>query len=994
MVVQSLPGRRRRRHSPSIMPLPDAYHRLFDASPNPYLVLDRQLNIVTANRAYLASTGRTLADIVGRWAWDAFPTDPETLRQAIASFEHVIRTRETDTMALLRFDIPRPAADGGGFETRYWTITHTPVLDAAGEVDMVMQNAIDVTDIERMREGARLADDEHAALAAGQAGLIDRARQAFEANLDLKADLARLEALFQKAPSFMAVLRGPEHVFEFANDAMHRLFGQRDYIGRPVRDALPEFEGQRVFETLDWVRGHGEPFVGFGLPVRVLTDGADAQRHMDLLYQPIVEEGAVAGILVVGADVTEQHVARATVEAQVLRLQRAEHLLAFQLELADRLRPLTAADEMIAAASRLLGERLDVARVVFAEIAAPSMQVTVRHDWCRPGLVSIAGIETTLDQFGPGTADDLRAGRDVLVHDAYADARTQANLAAYAAIGVRAHLTIPLMTAGRLQVVLSLHDTLPRDWMADELRMAHDMAARTWTAVETAGAQALLGQTAAQLRFTLDSAQLGDWDLDLVTRTSRRSPLHDRCFGYTEPVAQWSHAIFLDHVHPDDRARVEQTFHDALVQDTVWRIETRVIWPDASVHWLSIFGTVYLAGGKAQRMAGIVFDISERKRIEEQLRLEAHRKDEFLAMLAHELRNPLAPIGAAADLLAMGRLDAARVSRTSAIITRQVGHMTSLIDDLLDVSRVTRGLVTLESVPVDVKATIADAVEQVRPLVEARRHRLEVQLAPDQAVVLGDRKRLVQVLANLLGNAAKYTPEGGRIGLHLEVDETADGGRVTLCVIDNGIGMTPDVRRGAFELFTQAERTPDRSQGGLGIGLALVKSLVELHRGTVTAYSDGPGRGSRFIVRLPRAAAADSAPANQVQHGLLAAAEGMGAGTRQVLVVDDNVDAAQLLALVLENVGYQVRVEHAPRAALEVARSTPPAVCILDIGLPDMDGNELARRLRALPGMAGALLIALTGYGRPQDRAAALAAGFDHHLVKPVDVHQLVKLLG
>jgi PAS domain S-box-containing protein len=506
-------------------------------------------------------------------------------------------------------------------------------------------------------------------------------------------------------------------------------------------------------------------------------------------------------------------------------------------------------------------------------------------------------------------------------------------------------------------------------------------------------AEDLLRRTAGQLRFTLDSAQLGEWELDLVSGVSRRSLLHDRCFGYTEPVADWGLAVFLDHVHPDDRTHAEQTFRDAIARDVVWRVELRVLWLDGSVHWVAIFGTIYLAAGEAQRMAGIIFDISERKRIEEQLRLEAHRKDEFLAMLAHELRNPLAPIGAAADLLNMGGLDAARVRRTSAIITRQVGHMSSLIDDLLDVSRVTRGLVTLERAAVDVKSIIADAVEQVRPLIEARRHRLELQLAPEHAVVLGDRKRLVQVLANLLGNAAKYTPEGGRIALHMEVDARAGCERVLLCVTDNGIGMTAEVQRGAFDLFTQAERTSDRSQGGLGIGLALVKSLVELHRGSVTAHSDGPGRGSKFVVCLPGAADAAGAPAAQPAQPAQAL-HAAGAGPRSVLVVDDNVDAAQLLAMVLENVGYQVTVEHAPHAALDTARAGPPAICILDIGLPDMDGNELARRMRALPGMAGALLIALTGYGRPQDREAALAAGFDHHLVKPVDLHQLVKLLG
>jgi CheY-like chemotaxis protein len=407
-----------------------------------------------------------------------------------------------------------------------------------------------------------------------------------------------------------------------------------------------------------------------------------------------------------------------------------------------------------------------------------------------------------------------------------------------------------------------------------------------------------------------------------------------------------------------------------------------VVWPDGSVHWLAFSGTVYAEHGQPRRMAGIVYDIGERKRIEDQLRLEGHRKDEFLAMLAHELRNPLAPIGAAADLLSLGRLDPSQVSRTSAIIGRQVGHMSSLIDDLLDVSRVTRGLVTLASEPVDVAAIVADAAEQVRPLVAARGHALTLDTVPAGTRVAGDRKRLVQVLANLLNNAAKYTPDAGRIALRVELEAA----QVVLCVIDNGIGMTPEVQDGAFDLFTQAERTPDRAQGGLGIGLALVKSLVELHRGSVDLHSDGPGLGSRVTVRLPRLAdvvpAAGAAPAART-----------AAASRSVLVVDDNVDAAQLLAMVLEQAGHRVAVEHHAHQALAHAQADPPDACILDIGLPDMDGNVLARELRALPRMRDALLIAVTGYGRAEDRAASLEAGFDHYLVKPVDVATLAKLL-
>jgi PAS domain S-box-containing protein len=366
------------------------------------------------------------------------------------------------------------------------------------------------------------------------------------------------------------------------------------------------------------------------------------------------------------------------------------------------------------------------------------------------------------------------------------------------------------------------------------------------------------------------------------------------------------------------------------------------------------------------------------------LRTADQRKDEFLAMLAHELRNPLAPIRAAADLLAM-QADAggAGVAGISAVLTRQVGHMTGLVDDLLDVSRVTRGSIELDRAPVDVKAVAASAVEQVRPLVEARKHRLQVRIDPAPMTVMGDEKRLVQILANLLNNAAKYTPPGGQIELFAGVD----GDRLQLEVRDNGIGMSADLVGRAFELFSQAARSSDRSQGGLGLGLALVRRLVELHGGQVRAYSRGEGCGSRFVVRLPLLAASPG-----MQAGVRAAAASGTPGLR-VLVVDDNVDAATVLGAFLETAGHRVDVVHDPYAALARTREQDYDVCLLDIGLPGMDGLALASRIREQARDPRPLLVAVTGYGQPHDRRAALAAGFDHYLVKPIgaiDLHALI----
>jgi len=394
------------------------------------------------------------------------------------------------------------------------------------------------------------------------------------------------------------------------------------------------------------------------------------------------------------------------------------------------------------------------------------------------------------------------------------------------------------------------------------------------------------------------------------------------------------------------------------------------------------------AGGAVSGIFVEGSDVTARKLVEDELRAANRQKDQFLAMLAHELRNPLAPIMTAAQLLKLGRLDAGSVANASEIIVRQAEHMTDLVNDLLDVSRVTRGLVTLEKDELDLNVIVSAAVEQVRPLIDARRHALTLQLSGQPAHVIGDRTRLVQVISNILNNATKYTAPGGRIVLAVTVED----GRATVAVRDNGVGIAPEVLPYIFDLFTQAERTPDRSQGGLGIGLALVKSLVALHGGSVHARSEGLGQGSEFSICLPAAA---RAPAEA--HDAGAANDACVApdnGNLRVLVVDDNADAAQMLAALLEVQGHAVSVEYDARGALARARSEHPDVLLLDIGLPDMDGYELARRLRAQPENAGATLVALTGYGQNQDRAAARQAGFDHYLVKPADLNEVNDVLA
>ncbi|NEX64150.1 PAS domain-containing protein [Noviherbaspirillum galbum] len=441
-------------------------------------------------------------------------------------------------------------------------------------------------------------------------------------------------------------------------------------------------------------------------------------------------------------------------------------------------------------------------------------------------------------------------------------------------------------------------------------------------------------------------------------------------------------------VHPDDRACNAVQWRASVATGIPYEVKNRLRHHSGEYRWTLVRALpVRDAAGEVTEWMGTNTDIDEQERAVEALQQASARKDEFLAMLAHELRNPLAPISAAAELLALRAAQDAGVRQAAGIIARQVDHIVHLVDDLLDASRVTRGLIQLERSMLDMREVAAGALEQVRPLLERHRHHLAADLPASAVHVLGDGNRLVQVLANLLNNAAKYTPEGGHVSLAMK----AGGETVEVCVADDGAGMTPDQLRQAFELFYQGERTLDRAQGGLGIGLALAKSLAQQHGGSIAASSDGPGKGSRFVLTLPRAAAGAPSGLSGVP---LAAAGAQRASSRRVLVVDDNVDAALSLGLLLESMGHVVVTAHDAAAALARHREASFDAYLLDLGLPGVDGFALARLLRADPASASSLFVALTGYGQEQDKLASKAAGFDCHLVKPVGAAQLHEVLA
>ena len=485
-----------------------------------------------------------------------------------------------------------------------------------------------------------------------------------------------------------------------------------------------------------------------------------------------------------------------------------------------------------------------------------------------------------------------------------------------------------------------------------------------------------------RLWLAMRAGNIGIWDweieADIVEWSDEVYALHGVAPGAFGGTAQ----AFAAFVHPDDREALWGRIEAAVADSDGFTADFRIVLPDGTPRWLSTWARARRDARGAHRMIGATISIDDYKKAESALREGDRLKDEFLAMLAHELRNPLAPIGSSAHLLKRVVGEDGRARRAVDIILRQMAHMTELVDDLLDVSRVTRGVIRLEATVVDLAAIVESAIEQAQPLLESRGHELQLALADRPLHANGDTTRLVQALTNLMTNAAKYTPAGGRISMRLE----AAGQAARITVEDNGIGMDPAFLPHAFDLFTQSSRAPDRSIGGLGIGLALARRIVELHGGSLTAHSPGLGSGSTFVVELPVIEASVTAAAGDAP---IAAGP---ARALRIAIVDDNVDAAQALGAWLEVEGHAVTIAYDATSALAPTPAREVDVFLLDIGLPGMDGYELAQRLRSA--YRGAEFIALTGYGQAEDLDRARAAGFDHHFLKPVDLKALARVLA
>jgi PAS domain S-box-containing protein len=726
------------------------------------------------------------------------------------------------------------------------------------------------------------------------------------------------------APCFMAVLKGPQYTYVLSNDA-HRALHGRDVVGLTLREVLPGRTGEELLREFDAVLRTGRPSVRRAAPVHF----QGRTRVATLAIQPLIEDGVGTGVMIVGVDVTEADEAQRSLALSELRFRAITDALP---------------------------------QLVF--VADDHGNTWVNDHYC---------------QYTGCTPEQLTgAGWLAVVHpdDHAAGARAWADAVA----------------SGRpyeVRLRMRRADGAWRWMLARATHIAADRgAAREWlgTCTDVHDLQLLEQELATARRRTTAAMVAGNiatvtWDVqrDHVIADENLA----RLFGVPLDAVRGSPAeLFFAAVHPEDLDRLKRDIDATLQGGSLFASAYRVRRADGCHRHIQSHGQLERdAEGRPAWLSAIVVDVSELMQAQEALQLADRRKDEFLAMLAHELRNPLAPIVASAALLPRLKSDSDKVAQIGEVIARQARHLTGLVDDLLDVSRVTRGLVQLEPETLAVNELVVEALEQVQPAAAARHHTVTRTLPAQTAHVHGDRKRLVQVVVNLLGNAVKYTPEGGRI----TVSAAHEDGQVAVRVADDGIGMSPALCTAAFEMFAQGQRSADRSQGGLGIGLALVKSLVELHGGSVAAHSDGPGRGSTFTLTLPATGQpAQDAPAEQP----------LAPGKGTVLIVDDNKDAATLLALMLQDAGYRVWVRHRPSEALQLARRLRPQVCLLDIGLPEIDGHVLARRLRELPGMEGSRMAAVSGYAQPADVARSQEAGFERHFAKPIDTRALAGWLA
>jgi len=751
-----------------------------------------------------------------------------------------------------------------------------------------------------------------------------------------------MKDVFRQAPAFMCVFTGPEHVFELVNERYLQLVGGRTSVGLPLRVALPEIAGQGFIELLDGVYRSGEPVSGTDVAVMLQRQpGAPLERRfVDQVYMPLRDpDGRVRGILVHGIDVTDRKLAEMELYESRERLQKIVSQAATGVVQMDP------------------EGRITLVNQKYCEMIQRS----------EAELLGTSVLDVTAPDSVPVTLDAvrrLRGGESGVVVDKEYLRRDGTRMPATSSVNA---LRGP---DGEFQgLVAIVVDTTESKRAAEQLRASEERYRTLFESVDQG--------------FCIFEMIFDEQERPVDYRFLEMNKMFETHTGLRDAVGRTAKELIpnLDGYWFETYGRVARTGEPV-------RFENEA---PAMGRWFDVYAT--RLGGPASRRVALLFsDITARKQSEEILLKLAkdlaeadQRKTEFLATLAHELRNPLAPIRSGLSVMRLKGDNAASVARVREMMERQVSHMVHLIDDLLDVARISGGKLELKKEHADLRAVLSSAVETSLPLIETGQHELSVDLPDREVPAEVDVTRIAQVVANLLNNAAKYTPAGGRIGLSLRID----GGEALIAVSDNGIGIPQESLSSVFEMFSQVGHHVERSQGGLGIGLSLVRRLVEMHGGTVAAASGGPQQGSVFTVRLPLAAGTRDTPMYPEPDAAGSAGEGA-----RILVVDDNVDAATTLAMILEACGYTTQVAHGGKEALAVAQEFRPQVAFLDIGMPGMDGYETARAMRGLAGLEEMQLVALTGWGAESDRRKSNEAGFNHHLTKPVQLDVVQELLA
>jgi len=697
------------------------------------------------------------------------------------------------------------------------------------------------------------------------------------------------------------------------------------------------------------------------------------------------QDAVVGGVLVFrGIDARRQ-------AEKALKESETRHRFLADLVIATQ--DLTEADEIMATTARMLALHMDVNRCAYAEMEEEEGEsiCVITGDYTRD-VPSIVGRWAVAD-FGPEVVRCMAENKPCVFDDVDTDPRAGDDLSSYRETHVRAFICVPLHKAGRLTACMAVHQNEPRHWTRADVELVTTVVGRCWESLERGRSDRELKETAERLVLALVAARLGDWRYDLTTDVVDMSPRAAEIFGIPPgPVMTWEKMSSL--LHEDEREATRIAVGRAVATRGQYDTEYRVILPSAAEVWVSSKGrAVYDANGKPVRMLGVVQDITATKLLENHLREQTsqleeadRKKDDFIALLAHELRNPLAPIRAGLDILRFAGPDDEHGILARGMMGRQLGHMVRLIDDLLDVSRITRNKLLLQTRPVLLSEAIAHAVESSGPALEDAGCHLEVSL-PGQPVWLnGDLTRLTQVFGNILANAAKFSEKGGRITLSADVENDS----VSVFIKDAGQGIAPGDLIRVFDMFVQSDRHRGHSRGGLGIGLCLVKALVEMHGGGVTAASQGVGLGSTFTVTLPVAPESGN---NAEVRSTVGPPPGSAFAGRRVLVVDDNEDAGNGIGQLLAIRGATVEVVYSGHDAVSAVERFHPEVLLMDVGMPGMNGHEATAAIRALSLEKQPLVIALTGWGRDEDRRRSRDAGCDGHVVKPVNLDQLEELL-